>query len=85
MLQAPVSFCNKGLLLLQVPENLPSFFTNNLMAMPAKAMANRTIESKMTFMLKFMNNYSVDVILNKIQAGRQTSTGIHPHPTYLTV
>lgn len=53
--------------------------------MPAKAMANRTIESKMTFMLKFMNNYSVDVILNKIQAGRQTSTGIHPHPTYLTV
>jgi len=70
MLQAPASFCNKGLLLLQVPENLPFFFNNILMAMPAKAMAKRTIESKMTFMLKFMNNYTADIIYKKKNQSR---------------
>lgn len=44
ILQAPPSFCNNGLLLLHVPENLPFFFTNILMAIPANARARSTIE-----------------------------------------
>jgi len=50
---APPSFFINGLLLLQVPENLPSFFINILIAIPAKAIAKRTMESKMTVIAKF--------------------------------
>jgi hypothetical protein len=56
--QAPPSFCINGLLLLQVPANLPSFFTNIFIAMPAKASAKRIIESRMIFIIKFTEIFS---------------------------
>lgn len=49
----PPSSCINGLLLLQVPENFPSFFTNILMAIPAMAMANSTMASRIIFIPKF--------------------------------
>ncbi|MGZ5190762.1 MAG: hypothetical protein ACXWCZ_07050 [Flavisolibacter sp.] len=52
MLQEPASL-NMGLLLLQVPANLPSFFTRILIAIPAKASPTSTMEINTTAMFKF--------------------------------
>ena len=45
---SPVSLIS-GLLLAQVPANLPSFFAQILIAIPAKANANNTIETSAIF------------------------------------
>ena len=49
MLQLSPSGFRKGLLLAQVPENRPSFFTNILIAIPAKASAKRPTERSINF------------------------------------
>lgn len=52
MPHTPPSFCNKGLLLLHVPANLPSFFTRILIAIPANASATSTTVINITVIFK---------------------------------
>ena len=69
MPHTPPSFCKNELLLLQVPENLPFFFTKILIAIPATARATSTMEISTSVIFQIYENPSgVHVVrLNVLQ------------------
>jgi hypothetical protein len=74
--QVPFSFCSKGLLLLQVPENFPSFFNSILMAIPAKASPMSTMERSTTVINKGKEEFLVYgfwFLVLKVQCGLKIS------------
>ena len=64
MPHTPPSFCKNALLLLQVPANLPSFFTKILIAIPATASAMSTMERSTNVIIEFTKNLPETLSMN---------------------